>query len=96
MDVHLCVASQCSEKQALLMQAVSVKLCFCIMMHVFGGHVMKSCKLMHAHHMGWMLVSQGRVHLVHGHGIHGCHLVLLLPLHPAILEPDFYLSFCQT
>lgn len=33
-----------------------------------------------------------RRHVVR-HNIHARHLVLLLPLHPAILEPDFYLPF---
>jgi len=54
--------------------------------------------VLHTHRLKvWMVtVCQGRVHLVHGHGVHAGHLVLLLPLHPPILEPDFYLSFCET
>ena len=45
----------------------------------------------------WMVtIRQGRVHLVHGHGVHACHLVLLLPFHPPVLEPYFYLSLCET
>ena len=43
-----------------------------------------------------MAVCQGRVHLVHGHGVHTRHLVLLLPLHPPVLEPDLDLSLSQT
>ena len=35
-----------------------------------------------------------RRHVV-GHNIHTGHLVFLLPLHPPILEPDFYLSFSK-
>ena len=37
-------------------------------------------------------VCQGRVHLVHWHGVHAGHLVLLLPLHPPVLEPDLDLA----
>ena len=33
---------------------------------------------------------------MHGHGIHGGHFVLLLPLHPPVLKPDLDLSFGQT
>ena len=42
-----------------------------------------------------MAVRQGRVHLVHGHGVHTGHLVLLLPLHSPVLEPDLDLSLSQ-
>lgn len=54
--------------------------------------------MLHTHRLKvWMVtVCQGRVHLVHGHGVHAGHLVLLLPLHPPILEPDFDLSLCET
>ena len=79
----------------LLMQAVSVELGLCVVVHVFRGHVMKSGELVHAHHVGRVLVRQGRMHLVHGHGVHGGHLVLLLPLHPPVLEPDLDLPFRQ-
>ena len=42
-----------------------------------------------------MLVRQRWVHLVHGHRVHGGHLVLLLPLHPPVLEPDLDLPLRQ-
>ena len=53
---------------------------------------------MHAHglEVGMVLVGQGWVHLMHGHGVHAGHLVLLLPLHPPVLEPDLDLSLRQT
>ena len=53
---------------------------------------------MHAHglEVGMVLIGQGRVHLMHGHGVHAGHLVLLLPLHPPVLEPDLDLSLCET
>ena len=35
------------------------------------------------------------MHLMHGHRVHARHLVLLLPLHPSVLEPDLYLSLGQ-
>ena len=35
------------------------------------------------------------MHLVHRHGVHAGHLVLLLPLHPPVLEPDLDLSLSQ-
>ncbi len=41
------------------------------------------------------VVRQRGVHLVHGHGVHARHLVLLLPLHAAVLEPDLDLPLCQ-
>ena len=40
-------------------------------------------------------VGKGGVHLVHRHSVHTGHLVLLLPLHPPVLEPDLYLSLSQ-
>ena len=40
-------------------------------------------------------IGEGGMHLVHGHGVHARHLVLLLPLHPSVLEPDLYLTFRQ-
>ena len=40
-------------------------------------------------------VGKGGVHLVHRHGVHAGHLVLLLPLHPPVLEPDLDLSLSQ-
>ena len=44
----------------------------------------------------WMVtIRQGRVHLMHGHGVHAGHLVLLLPLHPPVLEPDLNLALRQ-
>ena len=78
------------------MQTVAVELHLGVVVrHVLGGHVVQAGELVHAHHMSGMLVRQGRVHLVHGHGVHRCHLVLLLPLHPAVLEPDLDLPFSQ-
>ena len=70
------------------MQTVSVKLGLGVVVHVFGGHVVQACELVHAHHVSRVLVGQRRMHLVHRHGVHWSHLVLLLPLHPAVLEPD--------
>ena len=43
-----------------------------------------------------MSVRQCGMHLMHGHGVHAGHFVLLFPLHSPILEPDFYLSLCET
>ena len=40
-------------------------------------------------------VGKGGVHLVHRHRVHARHLVLLLPLHPPVLEPDLDLSLSQ-
>ena len=40
-------------------------------------------------------IGEGGVHLVHGHGVHARHLVLLLPLHSAVLEPDLDLPLRQ-
>ena len=40
-------------------------------------------------------IGEGGVHLVHGHGVHARHLVLLLPLHPTVLEPDLDLPLRQ-
>ena len=40
-------------------------------------------------------IGEGGVHLVHGHGVHARHLVLLLPLHPPVLEPDLDLTLRQ-
>ena len=40
-------------------------------------------------------IGKGGVHLVHRHRVHARHLVLLLPLHPPVLEPDLYLSLSQ-
>ena len=40
-------------------------------------------------------IGKGGVHLVHGHRVHARHLVLLLPLHPSVLEPDLYLPLRQ-
>ena len=49
---------------------------------------------MHAHglQVRMVLVRERGVHLVHGHRVHRRHLVLLLPLHPAVLEPDLDLA----
>ena len=44
---------------------------------------------------GVMAIGKGGVHLVHRHGVHTGHLVLLLPLHPPVLEPDLDLSLSQ-
>ena len=41
-------------------------------------------------------ICEGRVHLVHRHRVHARHLVLLLPLHPPVLEPDLDLALGQT
>lgn len=35
-----------------------------------------------------------RIHMVRD-DVHRCHLMLLLPLHAPVLEPDLYLSLCQ-
>ena len=40
-------------------------------------------------------IGEGGVHLVHGHRVHARHLVLLLPLHPPVLEPDLDLPLRQ-
>ena len=40
-------------------------------------------------------VGEGGVHLVHRHRVHARHLVLLLPLHPPVLEPDLDLPLRQ-
>ena len=40
-------------------------------------------------------VGEGGVHLVHRHRVHARHLVLLLPLHPPVLEPDLDLPLSQ-
>ena len=40
-------------------------------------------------------IGEGGVHLVHGHGVHARHLVLLLPLHPPVLEPNLDLPLRQ-
>ena len=79
----------------LLMQAVPVKLCLGVVVHVLGGHVVQARELVHPHHVSRMLVGQRRMHLVHRHRVHRRHLVLLLPLHPAVLEPDLDLPFGQ-
>ena len=42
-----------------------------------------------------MAVREGGVHLVHRHRVHARHLVLLLPLHPPVLEPDLDLPLRQ-
>ena len=54
-------------------------------------------EIVHAHglEVGMVLIGQGRVHLMHGHGVHAGHLVLLLPLHPPVLEPDLNLALRQ-
>ena len=54
---------------------------------VVHPRVVAQPELVHAHH-GVVAVGQGGVHLVHGHRVHAGHLVLLLPLHAAVLEPD--------
>jgi len=45
--------------------------------------------------VGMVAIGEGGVHLVHGHGVHARHLVLLLPLHPTVLEPDLDLPLRQ-
>ena len=54
-------------------------------------------KVVHPHglEVRVVLVGQGWMHLMHGHSIHAGHLVLLLPLHPPVLEPDLDLSLSQ-
>ena len=44
---------------------------------------------------GVMAIGKGGVHLVHRHRVHARHLVLLLPLHSPVLEPDLDLSLSQ-
>ena len=60
-------------------------------------HVLQAGELVHAHglQVRVVLVGERRVHLVHGHGVHRGHLVLLLPLHPPVLEPDLNLALRQ-
>ena len=60
-------------------------------------HVLQAGELVHAHglQVRVVLVGERRVHLVHGHGVHRGHLVLLLPLHPPVLEPDLDLPLRQ-
>jgi len=79
-----------------LVYAVSVEVSLGV--EVVVGHLLVQPEVLHTHglEMRMMTVRQGRVHLVHGHGVHAGHLVLLLPFHPPILEPDFYLSLCET
>ena len=61
------------------------------------GRVHVLHELVHAHglQVGVVLVGQRRVHLVHRHGVHAGHLVLLLPLHASVLEPDLDLALRQ-
>ena len=40
-----------------------------------------------------MAIGEGGVHLVHGHGVHARHLVLLLPLHSSVAKPNLDLLF---
>jgi len=79
-----------------LVYAVSVEVGLGV--QVVVGHLLVQAKVLHTHGLEmWMVtIRQGRVHLMHGHGVHAGHLVLLLPFHPPVLEPDFYLSFCET
>jgi len=79
-----------------LVYAVSVEVSLGV--EVVVGHLLVEPEVLHTHGLEmWMVtIRQGRVHLVHGHGVHACHLVLLLPFHPPVLEPYFYLSLCET
>ena len=61
---------------------------------VVHPRVVAQPELVHAHH-GVVAVGQGGVHLVHGHRVHAGHLVLLLPLHAPVLEPDLDLPLGQ-
>ena len=45
--------------------------------------------------VGMVAIGESGVHLVHRHRVHARHLVLLLPLHPAVLEPDLDLPLRQ-
>ena len=60
-------------------------------------HVLQARELVHPHglQVGVVLVGERRVHLVHRHRVHRRHLVLLLPLHPPVLEPDLDLPLGQ-
>ena len=40
-------------------------------------------------------IGESGVHLVHRHRVHARHLVLLLPLHSPVLEPDLDLPLRQ-
>jgi len=79
-----------------LVQAVPVKVCLCIEV-VVGGHLLVQTKVLHPHclEVGVVTIGEGRMHLVHRHRVHARHLVLLLPLHPPVLEPDLDLPLCQ-
>ena len=77
----------------LLVNAISIEL----RLGLGVVHVLQAGELVHAHglQVRVVLVGERRVHLVHGHGVHRGHLVLLLPLHPAVLEPDLDLPLRQ-
>ena len=77
----------------LLVNAISIEL----RLGLGVVHVLQAGELVHAHglQVRVVLVGERRVHLVHGHGVHRGHLVLLLPLHPPVLEPDLDLPLRQ-
>lgn len=54
-------------------------------------------EVVHTHglEVGVVLIGQGGMHLVHRHGVHARHLVLFLPLHTPVLEPDLDLPLRQ-
>ena len=79
-----------------LVNAITI-ICFgCVGVHVVSGSCMQP-KVVHPHglEVRVVLVGQGWMHLMHGHSIHAGHLVLLLPLHPPVLEPDLNLALRQ-
>ncbi len=75
------------------MNAISIELSF----RLCRVHVLQARELVHPHglQVGVVLVGERRVHLVHRHRVHRRHLVLLLPLHPPVLEPDLDLPLGQ-
>ena len=77
----------------LLVNAISIEL----RLGLGVVHVLQAGELVHAHglQVRVVLVRERRVHLVHGHRVHRGHLVLLLPLHPPVLEPDLDLPLRQ-
>jgi len=79
-----------------LVQAVPVEVRLRVEV-VVCGHLLVETEVLHSHRLEVRMVSIGKggVHLVHRHRVHARHLVLLLPLHPSVLEPDLYLPLRQ-